>query len=374
MECTLAHKSSLELWSHMAETNAAPTCYDRTLKSKKAAVGVAAKDVDFWLNRGSFFTEPLHIAVGSPSERCRTLRCVSHIDRQLGNKGTVWGIAPKLATVSPAMCLAQFAGELPLAQLTELACALSGNYRFASKPEDVVTSAVPLTSLREMRAFLHAHQQIRGASKALRAIDLAIDHLGSPMRPFSICFSACPASLEATVFLSPLPTDRSCPSPAMLTSLPNAIFTQICSGPTNSSSLNTTASSTTVHRSRQSMTPEGATTSSPSAIASWSPTAPSSPPPHCFLNSQTRSAVNLAREAVRRRNTAEIAERSFANCFLRPIRLRSSGDKFLEFDKYASRQSPRTNASGYVSETWQVDATSTPKWLIPLLSFWPFLG
>ena len=31
----------------MAETNAAPTCYDRTLKSKKAAVGVAAKDVDF---------------------------------------------------------------------------------------------------------------------------------------------------------------------------------------------------------------------------------------------------------------------------------------------------------------------------------------
>ena len=153
MECTLAHKSSLELWSHMAETNAAPTCYDRTLKSKKGAVGVAAKDVDFWLNRGSFFTEPLHIAVGSPSERCRVLRCVSHIDRQLGNKGTVWGIAPKLATVSPAMCLAQFAGELPLAQLTELACALSGNYRFASKPEDVVTSAVPLTSLREMRSF-----------------------------------------------------------------------------------------------------------------------------------------------------------------------------------------------------------------------------
>ena len=78
------------------------------------------------------------------------------------------------------MCLAQFAGELPLAQLTELACALSGNYRFAAKPESVVTSAVPLTSLREMRAFLHAHQQIRGASKALRAIDLAIDHLGSP--------------------------------------------------------------------------------------------------------------------------------------------------------------------------------------------------
>ena len=186
MECTLAHKSSLELWSHMAETNAAPTCYDRTLKSKKGAVGVAAKDVDFWLNRGSFFTEPLHIAVGSPSERCRVLRCVSHIDRQLGNKGTVWGIAPKLATVSPAMCLAQFAGELPLAQLTELACALSGNYRFASKPEDVVTSAVPLTSLREMRAFLHAHQQIRGASKALRAIDLAIDHLGDHSLPVSL--------------------------------------------------------------------------------------------------------------------------------------------------------------------------------------------
>ena len=114
MECTLAHKSSLELWSHMAETNAAPTCYDRTLKSKNAAVGVAAKDVDFWLNRGSFFTEPLHIAVASPSERCRVLRCVSHIDRQLGNKGTVWGIAPKPQfhrqcawRSSPASCLSR---------------------------------------------------------------------------------------------------------------------------------------------------------------------------------------------------------------------------------------------------------------------------
>ena len=148
------------------------------------------------------------------------------------------------------------------------------------------------------------------------------------MRPFSICFSACPASLEATVSPSPLPTNRSRPSPAKRTLSPSTISTRIYSGPTNSSSLNTTASSTTVHRSRQSMTPEGATTSSPSAIASWSPTAPSSPPPHCFLNSQTRSAVNLAREAVRRRNTAEIAERSFANCFLRPIRLRSSGGKF----------------------------------------------
>ena len=57
---------------------------------------------------------------------------------------------------------------------------LSGNYCFATKPEGVVTSAVPLASLREMRVFLHAHQQIRGASKALRAVDLAIDHLGSP--------------------------------------------------------------------------------------------------------------------------------------------------------------------------------------------------
>ena len=74
--------------------------------------GVAAKDVDFWLNRGSFFTEPLHIAVGSPSERCRVLRCVSHIDRQLGNKGTVWGIAPKFHRQcawrsSPASCLSR---------------------------------------------------------------------------------------------------------------------------------------------------------------------------------------------------------------------------------------------------------------------------
>lgn len=188
----------------MAETGAAPTCYDRTLKPKKAAVDVAAKDVDFWLNRGSFFTEPLHIAVGSSSERCRVSRCVSHIDRQLGNKGTVWGIAPKLATVSPAMCLAQFAGELPLAQLTELACALSGNYCFAAKPKGVVTSALPLVSLRDMHAFLHAHQQIRGASKALRAIDLAIDHLGSPYETILYLLLCLPRKLGGYGFPKPV--------------------------------------------------------------------------------------------------------------------------------------------------------------------------
>ena len=252
----------------MAETNAAPTCYDRTLKSKKGAVGVAAKDVDFWLNRGSFFTEPLHIAVGSPSERCRVLRCVSHIDRQLGNKGTVWGIAPKLATVSPAMCLAQFAGELPLAQLTELACALSGNYRFASKPEDVVTSAVPLTSLREMRAFLHAHQQIRGASKALRAIDLAIDHLGSPYETILYLFLCLPRKLGGYGLPKPVANQPIAPKSREAHLVAQHNFYPDLFWPTSSSSSNTTASSTTARRKRQSMTPGGVTISSPSAIAS----------------------------------------------------------------------------------------------------------
>lgn len=204
MECTLAHKSSLELWSHLAEAGFAPTRYDRAFKSKGASVNVAAKDADFWLKRGGFFSEPLHIAVGSPSERCRTLRCVSHISRQLGNKGTLWGVAPKLATVSPAMCLAQFAGELPVEQLTELACALSGNYCFAAKPKGVVTSALPLVSLRDMYAFLHAHQQIRGASKALRAIDLAIDHLGSPYETILYLLLCLPRKLGGYGFPKPV--------------------------------------------------------------------------------------------------------------------------------------------------------------------------
>ena len=55
-----------------------------------------------------------------------------------------------------------------------------------------------------MRAFLHAHQQIRGASKALRAIDLAIDHLGSPYETILYLFSLpAPQAREATASPSP---------------------------------------------------------------------------------------------------------------------------------------------------------------------------
>ena len=46
-----------------------------------------------------------------------------------------------------------------------------------------------------MRALPHPHQQIRGASNAIRAIDLAIDHLGSPYETILYLFLCLPRKL-----------------------------------------------------------------------------------------------------------------------------------------------------------------------------------
>lgn len=218
METILAYKSSLELWSHLAGLSCSPYPYalDRAVTSggnsgerdrggkEKGKPRRDGADAAYWLERAPFFTAPLHIAVDKAAKRRRGERCVSHVVRQLGNKGTVWGVGASLATVSPAMCLAQYAAELPLAQLSELACALSGNYCFAAKPDGVVTSAIPLTSLRDMSAFLRAHQQIYGASQTLRAVDLAIDGLGSPYETVLYLLLCLPRKLGGYGFPKPL--------------------------------------------------------------------------------------------------------------------------------------------------------------------------
>lgn len=177
MATVLAHNSSLELWAHMASSPHAPFRYNQRAKYSADDDGRGA---EYWLQRSRFLSEPLHVAVKTPETRRRGRQCASHVVRHLGNQGTIWGIAASLSTVSPAVCLAQHAKTLPLPRLTELACALSGNYCFAAKPTGSVTSAIPLTSLHDMRVFLRAHQDMGGAPKALQAAKFAIDRLGSP--------------------------------------------------------------------------------------------------------------------------------------------------------------------------------------------------
>lgn len=156
-------------------------------------------DIAALARRCPFLTKPVSLVVPDISYR-RNLRDASfRVCKQVRRPSALWNLSTKLPETtdlpadssqqhvettlgvsSPALCLTQLSPDLPLVQLTELACALAGRYRFAPSPTGSIIDATPITTTRAMSAFLHKSQDIPGAARARRALDLAIDDLGSP--------------------------------------------------------------------------------------------------------------------------------------------------------------------------------------------------
>ena len=139
--------------------------------------------------------KPVHLVV--PHLGCRrNLRSAAvHVNRHLGLPGTVWALSASLSIASPALGLAQFAAEASLPQLTELACALTGLYKFAASRSSSVLDAEPLTTCSEIAAVLAEYPAMYGARKARAAAGLAIDRLGSPYETILYLLLCLPRSM-----------------------------------------------------------------------------------------------------------------------------------------------------------------------------------
>lgn len=127
-------------------------------------------------------------------------------------------------TSSPAFCLAQLGTELPFAQLAELACSLTGLYRFAPSRTGSILDAVPIATLSEMRGFLERHSSIAGSRNARRALGHAIERLGSPAETALYLMLCLPRRMGGFGFPHPVANGTITPSSSRRTRVSQSEF------------------------------------------------------------------------------------------------------------------------------------------------------
>ena len=197
MTIYLAKYSALEALAAAAQTNRGRTALSAARKPRWDALRSA--DIDRLLRRCPFLSRPVSLVVPDTSQRRNLRDATFHVCKQVRSEGALWNLStrapergnsleselrrelePTLGTSSPALCMAQMAAELPPAQLVELACALAGRYKFAPSATGSVIDAKPIATAASMAALLTEKSEIAGSQRARRALDLAIDGLGSP--------------------------------------------------------------------------------------------------------------------------------------------------------------------------------------------------
>ena len=126
------------------------------------------------------FTNKLHVNVADEESRRNSESIACHIWTG-PDRGTYLRIDDEYCVLTPEACFAQMAGELPLAQLVELAMMLCGTY--APAPEGLPTryDMEPLTTPKELRSYVARLSGKRGLDNARIAARLATSGSGSLM-------------------------------------------------------------------------------------------------------------------------------------------------------------------------------------------------
>lgn len=202
MNTTLAKQSALEALGHLACRRHEWPAFQ---KEPCLTWGAPRQEGFKRLQRCTgVLRRPVHVAVPRVEHRRNLRSATVHVNRHLGLPGTVWALNEVVSIVSPAFCLAQFANETALPHLVELACALTGLYRFAPSHTGSILDAVPLTTCDEMAAVFAKYPAMYGARKARAAAQLAIDRLGSPYETILYLLLCLPRSMGG--FGLPKPT------------------------------------------------------------------------------------------------------------------------------------------------------------------------
>ena len=126
------------------------------------------------------FTEKLHVNVADHNSRGVNSDITCHIWTG-PDRGTYLRIDDEYCVLTPEACFAQMAGELPLAQLVELAMMLCGTYAPAPEGLPARYDMEPLTTPKRLRSYIGRLSGKRGLDNARIAARLASSGSGSPM-------------------------------------------------------------------------------------------------------------------------------------------------------------------------------------------------
>jgi len=121
---------------------------------------------------------PLDVLVKDAGERIRLANVHTHYCRVRLPGRSLWWVDECTATVGPELLFVQAANAVPLFYAVLLGNELCGNFsRAANNPVGgpVTMSIPPVTSVDEIRDFIHSLVQFRGASAALKALEYVSD-------------------------------------------------------------------------------------------------------------------------------------------------------------------------------------------------------
>ena len=122
---------------------------------------------------------PLHVVVGSPSQRVRSKKLVSHVSTSKMLASSYVNAGDDFVVASPELCFLQLASSLSLEHLIQVGYELCGTYALQANSSAIFREK-PLTSVSRIAAFVHDSERVQGRKKALRALKYIQDNSASP--------------------------------------------------------------------------------------------------------------------------------------------------------------------------------------------------
>ena len=179
MKVCIGYQSALEYWRICRVMP-----YDRTIGRRDLILPSALPAAK--LARSSGLALPLHIMLKNPQYRWQSMEVVQHVFSGEMPAGCFIGAKNGFGISSPEFCFLQMAGILSLPKLIELGYELCGRYSLPTAndlniPDNGYYSRPPLSSVKQLSAFIAHMPGFKGHKKAVRALRYILEDSASPM-------------------------------------------------------------------------------------------------------------------------------------------------------------------------------------------------
>jgi len=141
---------------------------------------------------------PINLMLRSQNAKRKSKVFRPHVHTGPVPDGCFVSVVDGVAVSAPELCFFQMAGELPLIRLIEYGLELCGSYSLpagAAPSDKTLYGKVPLTNVRELKAFADRMKGVNGRKQAVRALRYIADGSASPRETILFMLLTLPYSL-----------------------------------------------------------------------------------------------------------------------------------------------------------------------------------
>ena len=181
MTLVVGYKSALEYWRCVGPRYLGTTRRRRNAvqKANRALLSGESPSLKEGNLRPAGCQLPLHVIVGSPSQRVRSKDLISHVSTSKILTSSYISAGGDFVVASPELCFLQLASSLPLEHLIRVGYELCGTYAVQAD-SSVIFREKSLTSVSRIATFVQDSEKVQGRKKALRALKYIQDNSASP--------------------------------------------------------------------------------------------------------------------------------------------------------------------------------------------------